>query len=126
MLTVAAIDRMKPRSAIYRVADAEGLCIEVTPNGSKLWRYRYRLAGKARMMALGSYPQVPLASRKDPASGAWIKGARELREDAHQLVQQGTDPVAVRREQREEPAQDDHAHHFAAVSREWLEHRKPG
>ena len=43
------------------------------------------------VMALGSYPQVPLASRKDPATGTWTKGARELREDARQLVQQGID-----------------------------------
>lgn len=127
MLTVAAIERMKPRSTVYRVADTDGLCIEITPNGSRLWRYRYRFAGKARMMALGSYPQVPLAGRKDPASGTWIKGARELREDARQLVQQGIDPVAVRREQREELArEEDHADRFAAVAREWLEHRKPG
>ena len=127
MLTVAAIDRMKPRTDVYRVSDAGGLCIEVTPNGSKLWRYRYRLAGKARMMALGIYPQVPLASRKEPSTGTWIKGARELRDDARQLVQQGIDPVAVRREQREEQArEEDHADRFGHVAREWLEHRKPG
>ncbi len=70
---------------------------------------------------------MPLASRKDPATGTWIKGARELREDARQLVQQGIDPVAVRREQREEQArEEDHADLFAAVAREWLAHRKPG
>lgn len=40
---------------IYRLTDAK-LCLEVTPIGSKLWRYRYRLDGKAEMLALGTCP----------------------------------------------------------------------
>ncbi len=43
------------------MADTNGLCIEVRPSGSKLWRYRYRHAGKASMAALGEYPLMTLA-----------------------------------------------------------------
>lgn len=46
MLTVIKLGALKPAAKLYRVADAGGLCIEVTPSGSKLWRYRYRFAGK--------------------------------------------------------------------------------
>ena len=52
-----------------RLADAGGLYLEVTPpgpkspTGSKLWRWKYRIAGKEKVLALGAYPEVPLASR---------------------------------------------------------------
>ncbi|WP_319581544.1 tyrosine-type recombinase/integrase [uncultured Pseudodesulfovibrio sp.] len=59
-LTVKKIDSLKPKDKLYRVADGEGLCIEVTPKGSKLWRLRYRFDRKAKMMALGKYPDLNL------------------------------------------------------------------
>ncbi len=42
MLTDTKLRALKPKAALYRGADANGLAIEVTPGGSKLWRYRYR------------------------------------------------------------------------------------
>jgi uncharacterized protein RhaS with RHS repeats len=52
-LTFLAIKALKPRQSIYRVADNGGLCLQVTPAGGKLWRYRYRFNGKAQMLSLG-------------------------------------------------------------------------
>ena len=46
------------------MADAKGLCIEVRPNGSKLWRYRYRLDGKASMFSLGAEDTGAYQSRR--------------------------------------------------------------
>ncbi len=60
-LTELAIKNLKPKATLYRVADSNGLCLEVTPTGSKLWRYRFYHLGKAQMTALGKYPAVSLA-----------------------------------------------------------------
>lgn len=53
MLTELAIKNLKPKQKLYRLADSHGLCIEVSPAGGKLWRYRYTFHGKAQMLALG-------------------------------------------------------------------------
>src|ERR1700722_19832094 len=93
------IKNLKPKRALYRIADGNGLCIEVTPNGSKLWRYRYRFGGRASMLALGSYPDVPLAGRKG-SHGIWVKGAREKRDDVRAILGQGINPTAQARSVR--------------------------
>src|SRR3546814_10645491 len=63
-LSDTRIRGLKPRDKIYRLADAHGLCLEVTPSGSRLWRYRYRWAGRATMLSLGPYPIVGLAEAR--------------------------------------------------------------
>jgi integrase len=88
MLTAVKLAALKPRAAIYRVADAAGLCIEVRPDGGRSWRYRYRFAGKARMLSLGAYPEISLAE------------ARRRRDEARALLQSGRDPSLQRRTEK--------------------------
>ena len=64
-LTEVAIKGLKSRDKSYITADSKGLCLQVTATGSKLWRYRYRYLGKARVLALGEYPAVSLAEARD-------------------------------------------------------------
>ena len=64
MLTDTKLRAMKRREKVYRVADTNGLCIEVRPTGAKLWRYRYRHGGKPNMFALGEYPVMSLAEAR--------------------------------------------------------------
>lgn len=52
-LTDTKLRALRPRDAVYRVADANGLAIQVTPAGSRLWRYRF--AGKASILDV-TYP----------------------------------------------------------------------
>lgn len=52
MLTDTTIRTLKPRDIAYRVADTNGLCIDVCPSGAKAWRYRYRYAGKPRIITM--------------------------------------------------------------------------
>ena len=66
-----------------RLADAGGLYLEVTPNGSKRWFAKYRFASKERRLALGSYPDVSL------------KAAREGRDTARRTLQGGGRPGAA-------------------------------
>jgi hypothetical protein len=62
MLTALAIENAKPRDKPYKIADGSGLHLLVTTNGSKLWRFRYRFAGKQLMLSLGAFPEVSLAN----------------------------------------------------------------
>lgn len=110
-LTDTAARTAKPREKLYRMADAAGLCLEVTPSGSKLWRFRYRFGGKAKMMGLGAYPTVTLAK------------ARERREDARRLLANGIDPTAHK--QAERTAQSALAHTFEELAREWYAYNSP-
>ncbi|WP_374591437.1 tyrosine-type recombinase/integrase [Aquabacterium sp.] len=75
----------KPR---IRLADAGGLYLEVTPNGSKRWFAKYRFDGKEKRLALGSYPSVSL------------KAARDGRDQARKARESGSDPVQVRQAEK--------------------------
>src|SRR5258708_21633438 len=107
MLTVVKLAALKPRSTIYRVADAAGLCIEVRPDGGRSWRYRYRFAGIARMLSLGTYPQISLAE------------ARRRRDGARTRLQTGQDPSSERRAEKVR-AQLSAENTFGAIAEEWL------
>lgn len=68
-LTDVKIRQAKPGPSPIKMTDGGGLHLEVRPNGSKLWRYRYRLDGKENTFAMGAYPEVSLAdARADLAS----------------------------------------------------------
>ena len=63
-LTELQIKHLKPKDKVYRVADADGLAIEVRPTGTKLWRLRYYYQGKGQMLALGKYPATGLSEAR--------------------------------------------------------------
>ena len=56
------------------------------PTGGKHWRWKYRYTGKERRLALGSYPDVPLAqARRDrdaarDAGAAWDRSVQAKRD----------------------------------------------
>lgn len=92
----------KPRA---RFTDASGLYLEVAATGSKRWFWKFYFDGKEKRLALGSYPEVTL------------KQARNARDDARRLQQQGIDPAQKRQLDRlENKRQTDVT--FEAVARE--------
>ena len=112
-LTERAIKNLKPKAKQYRMTDSGGLCLDVTPSGGKLWRWRYYYQGKAQMMALGKYPAVPLSV------------ARSRRDEARSLLEAGKNPI------REKKAQRLRAMHaadntFEKVARSWMELKQAG
>ena len=64
MLTDTKLRTLKPRTGAYRLADTNGLCIEVRPSGAKVWRYRYRHAGNASIITMAEYPAMSLGEAR--------------------------------------------------------------
>ncbi|HEY9108782.1 MAG TPA: integrase arm-type DNA-binding domain-containing protein [Roseateles sp.] len=73
-----------PELKRVRLADGQGLYLEVAPNGSKRWFWKYYFADKEKRLALGSYPETA------------PKQARRKRDEARLLQQAGTDPAQER------------------------------
>lgn len=87
-LTDTAIRLAKTEASDRKLADGKGLYLLLTASGSKLWRLKYRIDGKEKKLALGSYPEVGL------------KEARARRDAARQAAQAGRDPSLAKREAR--------------------------
>lgn len=106
LLTDIQIRRSKPQEKPYTLNDGQGLSLLINTDGSKGWRFRYRYAGKAKLMSFGTYPLITLAE------------AREKRGEARKQVANGTDPVADKKAQK--LAQKLSVENsFEAISREW-------
>lgn len=81
-LTDVAVRNAKPREKLFRMSDGKGLYLQVEPNGSKLWRLKYRYLEKEKKlgstMSVWSFQlQRPTAIREsrieDRTHGAvWI------------------------------------------------------
>ena len=58
MLTDKVITQAKPKEKLYRLSDniGNGLSLEVSPEGGKRWRFRYRFNGKAKMITCRQRP----------------------------------------------------------------------
>lgn len=59
-LTDLKVKNLKPKGKPYKVSDFDGLFVSVQPNGSKLFRFKYRLNGKEGLLSFGKYPAVSL------------------------------------------------------------------
>lgn len=68
------------RSKDYKLADGGGLYLLVRPNGSRLWRMKYRIDGREKMLSFGRYPDLSLAE------------ARLRRAEAKLALARGEDP----------------------------------
>ena len=110
-LTDTKIKSLGPGTALYRVADEKGLCIEVPPVGARRWRVRYRFGQKAGMLSVGTYPEVSL------------KQARARRDEIRRQIEQGIDPSAAREAAKDALAGEGS---FDALAREWYHQYTPG
>jgi hypothetical protein len=55
----------KPEANPYKLPNGNGLYLLVNTNGYKLWRWKYRVEGKEKLIALGAYPDVPLKAARE-------------------------------------------------------------
>ena len=53
-----------PKTKPYSIPDGGGLGLLITPEGGRLWRWRYRFEGAMKQMAFGKYPDVSLTDAR--------------------------------------------------------------
>jgi len=107
-LTATRISKAKAAAKPYKLSDGDGMFLLVNTNGSKYWRLKYRVAGKEKLLSLGTFPDVSLAT------------ARERRADARKALAAGIDPSAQKQAEKRAQSESDT---FEAVAREWIEAR---
>ena len=105
-LTDADLRKTELRDKTYKLYDAGGLSIQITPRGGKRWRFDYKYAGKRKTISMGTYPLVSL------------KQAREKRDDCKRLLIEGIDPSEQRQANRRKAAMVAE-NSFEVVAREW-------
>lgn len=108
MLTEAQVRAARAQDKPYKLYDVKGLYLKVVPSGARLWRLKFRRAGKEKLIALGPYPQLSL------------KRAREKRDALRLQLSAGVDPTA-----RVAALKLAAADTFAAIATEWLERQRP-
>ena len=84
-LTDTAIKKVKPGDKPVKLSDGKGMYLLVNSTGSKLWRWKYRVLGKEKVMSLGAYPDVSLAQARDGV------------DKARKVLAAGDDPMAIRK-----------------------------
>lgn len=106
-LSDVQIRNAKPKATTYRLFDGEGLYLEVTPAGSKHWKFKYRRAerGETRI-SFGSYPEILLTE------------ARQLRTEARGMLAHGEDPGEARKA-AEEAKRKEASYTFEKIAKEW-------
>ena len=105
-LTETQIKALKPGEKARKAADEKGLYLLVQPGGGKLWRLKYRVDGKEKLLALGAYPDVSL------------KMARERRDEARRILADGIDPSEQRKAEAKARAEAS-GNTFEKIAREW-------
>lgn len=105
-----AVAAAKQGEKDYKLSDGDGLHLLVRTTGGKLWRLKYRIAGKEKLLSFGQYPEVGL------------KTAREWTLEARKLIAAGLDPMEVRKEAQASAATPAVAlETIEAIAREWFE-----
>lgn len=107
-LTDIQVKNAKQKEKSYTLSDGEGLFLEVTKLGSKLWRMKFTSpsTGKSNWLSFGSYPEVSLLE------------ARAKKMAARKLIAKAIDPGQVKRVEKNKSTID-LANTFEAVAREW-------
>jgi integrase len=112
-LTDMAIRNAAPKAKPYKMSDGGGMYILIQPNGNKLWRKKYRFAGKEKLLSMGPYPRVSLTE------------ARAAREAAFETLEQGQDPSFLKQEKKRQLAQAA-GNNFEKVAHAWWENKRDG
>lgn len=112
-LTEMQIKHLKPKDKPYRAYDAQGLYLQISPSGGKLWRWKFRKAEKEQVSALGKYPAVSLAQ------------ARKLRDEARTILESGRHPTEEKKAKKLRNAIEG-GNTFEAITRLWMETKQKG
>jgi len=98
-----AATETRPTPRAYKLFDGGGLYLLVKPNGAKLWRMKYSVHGREKLLAFGSFDLISLAE------------ARALRDAARKLLLAGKDPAVEKVQEKAASAVT-----FKTVGEDWL------
>lgn len=132
-LTDTQIRNAKAKARRYRIADAHGLSIEISPRQGRdgpgrHWRYRYRLNGKENLFAAGEWCIAPAGETPEQAQERQESGrltlaeARVTRLSWRAQVKAGQHPRVARAAKALTKAASN-AETFDAVAAEYIEKR---
>lgn len=112
-LTEMQVRNAKPKDKAYKLFDGGGLFLHVQPNGSRIWRLKFRQpGGKENLLTFGPYPEITL------------QDAREKRLEARRLMLQGVNPARHRDDAKRLQAERA-ANTFEKIAREWYANKVP-
>jgi integrase len=106
MLSDIQARKAKAQDKPYKLTDERGLYLFITPQGGKLWRFNYRIAGKQKTISFGTYPDVSLSEARDKLA------------EVRKLVRAGIDSSAQRRATKAAKSERA-ANSFEVIAREW-------
>lgn len=105
-LTDIMIRNTTAKEKDYKLSDSGGLYALVKANGTKCWRLKYRIAGKEKVLSIGTYPVVSLATARDQTMRA-----------KEQLVSHIDPSLAKKKEKLQRTIDTENS--FEAVARCW-------
>ncbi|MCZ6796331.1 MAG: integrase arm-type DNA-binding domain-containing protein, partial [Gammaproteobacteria bacterium] len=104
-LAAVTVRQSKPRDKPYKLSDGGGMYLLINPNGSRYWRWKYRINQKEKVLALGVYPNVSMTD------------AREKVQEAKQILDKGIDPGTHKKHIRASSKHES----FKPIAEEWLQ-----
>ena len=111
-LTDTAIKKAKLGDKPFKLSDGKGMYLLINPAGSKLWRWKYRVLGKEKVMSLGAYPDVSLSQARDGV------------DKARKILAAGDDPMALRKAEKV-ATRTAAENSFETVAKMWWAHWMP-
>lgn len=107
MLTDLALRNLKPRAALYKIADRDGMYAAVSPLGTISFRYDYRINGRRETLTIGRYG----------FGGISLAVARDKLWNARRLVGEGISPA---QQKQREKARGPETQTFSDHANRWL------
>jgi integrase len=101
--------KYQPDGIGNKLTDGGGLYLHLIESG-KYWRMNYRIAGKQKTLAIGTYPLVSLAD------------ARQKRDEAKKRIAEGKDPSTEKKLAKLE-LRTNYDNNFETIGREWHSHK---
>lgn len=109
-LKTAEIAAFRATDRPYRKTDEKGLYLEIRPNGSKRWYFKYRVRGVEKRIGFGPWPEVSLVE------------ARDRRDQARRSIKAGEDPLHDRKMEKM-AARLSASNSFQSVAEDFIEVR---
>ena len=86
-LTNLQAHHAKTKDKPYKIFDSDGLFLYVPTSGRKVWRFKYKLNRKEKLVSIGRYSRT----------GSYtLKEAREIRNELRAILSQGVDPALAK------------------------------